>query len=70
MSLEVEPSQETKDLYQQIKTSTLTSVNDLRPKSNLPVQSTPFIGRERELVEIQAKIDDPDCRLLTLGARR
>ncbi len=33
---------------------------------NLPVQSTPFIGRERELAEIAALLADPACRLLTL----
>jgi diguanylate cyclase (GGDEF)-like protein len=34
--------------------------------SNLPVQLTPFVGRERELASIGAKLGDPDCRLLTL----
>jgi predicted ATPase/serine/threonine protein kinase/DNA-binding SARP family transcriptional activator/alpha-beta hydrolase superfamily lysophospholipase len=33
----------------------------------LPTQATPFIGREKELAEIQGLIgDDPACRLLTL----
>jgi predicted ATPase/Tfp pilus assembly protein PilF len=33
---------------------------------NLPVQSTPFVGRADELAAIQARLNDPDCRLLTL----
>ena len=32
----------------------------------LPQQSTPFIGRERELGEIAGSLADPTCRLLTL----
>lgn len=34
--------------------------------SNLPVAITPFLGRERELVEIATRLQDPACRLLTL----
>ena len=33
---------------------------------NLPVQSTPFIGRESELAQIETDLNDPACRLLTL----
>ncbi|MGB3341600.1 MAG: tetratricopeptide repeat protein [bacterium] len=33
---------------------------------NLPIQSTPFLGREEELGEISKLLDDPSCRLLTL----
>src|SRR5215212_1250202 len=33
---------------------------------NLPVQPTPFIGREAELTQIATYLDDPTCRLLTL----
>ncbi|MBI5667391.1 MAG: tetratricopeptide repeat protein [Chloroflexi bacterium] len=32
----------------------------------LPVQTTPFVGRERELEEISRLLNDPHCRLLTL----
>ena len=35
---------------------------------NLPLQATPFIGRESELVEIGSKLKEPDCQLLTLLA--
>jgi len=64
--LGVEPSQETQDLYQGIKTRTLISLPDPFPKSNLPAQPTPFIGREIELAEIREKLKQSDCRLLTL----
>jgi len=33
---------------------------------NLPLQPTPFIGREVELAQIEDYLDAPDCRLLTL----
>jgi predicted ATPase/DNA-binding SARP family transcriptional activator len=36
------------------------------PPHNLPVQTTPFVGRATELAEIARLLDDPDCRLLTL----
>ncbi|MBC7870245.1 MAG: AAA family ATPase [Chitinophagaceae bacterium] len=35
-------------------------------KHNLPLASTPFIGRTHELADIAKLIVDPDCRLLTL----
>ena len=39
------------------------------PKHNLPVQPTPFVGREAELTELARLLADPDVRLLTiLGA--
>jgi predicted ATPase/DNA-binding SARP family transcriptional activator len=33
---------------------------------NLPLQLTPFVGREEELAQIQERLGDPACRLLTL----
>lgn len=33
---------------------------------NLPIQTTPFLGREQELAEIIKLLEDPSCRLLTL----
>jgi predicted ATPase/DNA-binding CsgD family transcriptional regulator len=33
---------------------------------NLPPQPTSFIGREYEIAQITARLDDPACRLLTL----
>jgi DNA-binding SARP family transcriptional activator len=37
-----------------------------RPRHNLPVQLTPFVGREAALAEISDLLQDPICRLLTL----
>jgi predicted ATPase/tetratricopeptide (TPR) repeat protein len=34
--------------------------------TNLPVPLTPFVGREAELAEIQGRLGDTTCRLLTL----
>jgi predicted ATPase/DNA-binding SARP family transcriptional activator len=75
------PSQETTQLYEAIRanqpppppetavTGTKTPAG-VRPPSgprhNLPLQPTPFIGREKVLGEIAGLLQDPDCRLLTL----
>jgi predicted ATPase len=74
--LGVEPSGETRALYENIKagnweqppTSNIQppTSNRLPPVSNLPTHLTPFIGRERELQELGRLIADPDCRLITL----
>lgn len=40
----------------------------IRPKHNLPAQTTPFVGRDHELVELAKLIDDPQIRLLTVLA--
>lgn len=70
--LGVEPSAETRDLYEQIKRgepavlkSAAESASTRTPPA-LPVQATPFIGRERELEELGNLLADPGCRLLTL----
>jgi predicted ATPase/DNA-binding SARP family transcriptional activator len=36
------------------------------PIHNLPAPSTRFVGRERELADVQARLRNPACRLLTL----
>jgi predicted ATPase len=36
-------------------------------QTNLPIPATPFLGRERELQEVQELISRPDVRLLTLS---
>lgn len=33
---------------------------------NLPPQPTPFIGRDQEVFSVLERLDNPDCRLLTL----
>jgi serine/threonine protein kinase/predicted ATPase len=37
-----------------------------RPSHNLPVQTTPFIGRESELADLKRLLDDPTIRLITI----
>ncbi len=74
--LGVEPSTETRKLYEQIKTGSWKSEgeNSKRPPtsdpqhpiSNLPHPLTPFIGRERELAALKRLIADPACRCISL----
>jgi predicted ATPase len=42
------------------------SANAHAPRHNLPVQATPFVGREAELTELARLLADPDVRLLTI----
>ncbi len=71
--LGVEPEAETTALYEQIREATeevpLTPGHLALPAKRphtLPLQATPFIGREAELTEIGRLLDTMDCRLLTL----
>ncbi len=69
--LDVEPSAETIDLYEQIRDETLTpflpsTEHRPGPTHNLPLTLGPFVGREAEISEIQECLRDSDCRLLTL----
>jgi non-specific serine/threonine protein kinase len=36
------------------------------PKHNLPVQATPFVGRQAELAELERLLADPNVRLVTI----
>ena len=58
--LGIDPSPETTALYERIRAAV-----DIR-RHNLPVATTPFVGREAELAQIQAQLVRPSCRLLTL----
>ncbi len=58
--LGVEPSEQTRALYERIRAAASS-----RPR-NLPPQPTPFIGRQTELVETTRLLADPHCRLLTI----
>jgi len=40
-------------------------VVDVRPRK-LPSPATPFVGREAELLQIEALLQDPQCRLISL----
>jgi predicted ATPase/DNA-binding SARP family transcriptional activator len=68
--LGVEPSEETRALYEQIRkgedlTGLPKPVRSAGP-SNLPAQVTPFIGRERELATLGRLLVDPEVRLVTV----
>ncbi len=62
--LGVPPEEETRALAQTLRVSETLRVS--APRHNLPIQATPFIGREAELAQIAGLLRDPDCRLLTL----
>jgi predicted ATPase/DNA-binding SARP family transcriptional activator len=69
------PGEETAALWEQIRATpsegadaTLTElpVRAAPPRHNLPAQTTPLVGREEELAETRALLQDPACRLLTV----
>jgi predicted ATPase/DNA-binding SARP family transcriptional activator len=66
--LGVEPSKETRELYEQIRAGMLQSAQPVRPMppSNLPLAPTTFIGRTAEMETLGELLRDPQCRLLTL----
>ena len=70
--LDVEPSAETRELYEQIRLGTLSRKTDQlsyvssTPVHHLPVQLTPFVGRELELAHLGQLIADPEARCITL----
>lgn len=70
--LDVEPSTETRELYDKIRLGTLSLKTDQQANlistivHNLPVQLTPFVGRELELDQLSKLIADPECRCITL----
>ncbi|TAH54066.1 MAG: hypothetical protein EYC68_00975 [Chloroflexota bacterium] len=71
--LGVEPSVETRELYEKIKSgnSKFEIRNSIQPPTSnlqLPTPLTPFLGRERELSELAQLSADDACRLLTLVA--
>jgi predicted ATPase/DNA-binding SARP family transcriptional activator len=71
-ALDTEPDRETTALYQRIRTGVELPVPFWVPASfgvpahNLHAPLTPLVGREAELGEVQARLRDPSCRLLTL----
>ncbi len=68
--LGIPPSKETTSLYEHIRVQPDRRATLLlphpAPKHNLPAPTTPFVGRKHELAEIEVRLSDPDCRLLTL----
>ncbi len=74
--LELEPAETTRTLHQDILARRLVAV-DVRPNPklnfhlsplfhNLPHQPPPFIGREEAVTTVIQRLQDPNCRLLTL----
>jgi predicted ATPase/DNA-binding SARP family transcriptional activator len=70
--LDVEPSIETRELYDQIRLEIIKPRIDqpihipVAPVKRLPLQLTPFIGRETELGHLSQLISNPECRCITL----
>jgi hypothetical protein len=58
--LGVEPAEETLALYERILASRK------RRRRDLPLQTTPFLGRKSELNRVGEYLANPDCRLLTI----
>jgi len=69
--LGAEPTAETRALYEAILSGKLAQEPALRPGPpvpvwNLPASPTPFFGRVDELATLEAKLAEPDTRLVTL----
>ncbi len=68
---EAEPVEATQVLFEQIRTGQLTAepkaiaVKTLQ-SANLPEQITRFVGRKKELKDLQEQLRQPACRLLSL----
>ncbi len=58
--LGVEPVAETKALFERIRAARN------KPSFALPYEATPLVGRERELADVQQRLQEPSCRLLTI----
>ncbi|HEX9074395.1 MAG TPA: BTAD domain-containing putative transcriptional regulator, partial [Anaerolineae bacterium] len=67
--LGIEPSEETRALYEQIRSGKLgpeIPTSQRTSTSNLPTPLTPFVGRERELQDLEQLLGDSQCRIITL----
>jgi len=70
--LGVEPSAETRELVEQIRTGKFKTEDEspssipTAPIHNLPVSLTSFLGREQELIDLDRLIADPECRCISL----
>ncbi len=66
--LGIEPSVELQALYQRIRDDTVApaTLTTPLPRHNLPTHLTPFVGREQELADLAALLDQPATRLVTL----
>ena len=66
-TLGTEPDGETTALYERIRAGAEPHVPREVRAPGLHVPLTPLVGREAELAEIRARLQDPSCRLLTLA---
>lgn len=74
--LGVEPSTETLELYEQIRSSRFRvsvpvqraapPAQTQKPSPMLSAELTPIVGRDRELDELAALLATPDCRLISI----
>lgn len=68
--LQAQPSPETRALHEHIRGSLanrcIVNTASTPASHNLPIPSTPFVGRERELAEAARLLTAPECRVLTL----
>jgi predicted ATPase/DNA-binding SARP family transcriptional activator len=70
--LGVEPSANTRELVEQIRTGKLKTKDEspssipTAPIHNLPVSLTSFLGREQELIDLDWLIANPKCRCISL----
>jgi predicted ATPase/DNA-binding SARP family transcriptional activator len=65
--LDVEPEPETTALYLRIRAGTAVPPrHDAPAASSLPTQTTPFVGREREIDAIVSLLDAQQARVITL----
>ena len=70
--LGIEPEAETTTLHRQIREGTLSRpparITQARtvPENNLPLLSTPFVGREQALAELTSLLTQPQTRLVTI----
>ena len=64
--LEIAPQAETKALYERIRQMRAGKAGTASHVHDLPASLSPLIGREDELAEVQQRLLDPACRLLTV----
>ena len=64
--LDLAPQAETTTLYKRILARKEGASVAAPRRHNLPASLSPIIGREAELAELQARLQDSDCRLLTV----
>ena len=70
----IAPDPKTVALYERVRAGDLSAAEPHAtaaplpsPLINLPRQATSFIGRQSEIQDLLDQLDQPDCRLLTIG---